>query len=410
MWRDRVWRPWLVPFIALAGTACAADWSLLEPAQSSITRERFETLVREVYAPSGALTNYLSVSNEAVEVYSSANRTGAPVFRLAFAVEVTNVPARAFRAPDELRAARGSNDPPLQGLRVGLDPGHIGGAWARMEERFFFASREDWFLQEAALNLLVARLARERLEALGATVMLTKDGLEPVTAQRPEDFRAEAEQLVGMDPRWSHLPELFQQAAREDLVRKRQELLFYRTAEIKARAARVNDELKPDLTVAIHFNAMDTGERWELTDENGLVVFVHGNYTPGELADDEHKFFLFQKLLANARDIEVAVASVFVDELRKATGLPPAYFASGGNLHPVDVDSYLYARNLAANRQYRGPVVYLEPYFMNNRVVYARIQAGDFEGEREIEGAMRRSIFREYADAIVAALLRAYGP
>jgi hypothetical protein len=41
---------------------------------------------------------------------------------------------------------------------------------------------------------------------------------------------------------------------------------------------------------------------------------------------------------------------------------------------------------------------------MNNAETYARIQAGDYAGEREVAGKMRRSIFREYADAIVDGL------
>ena len=70
-------------------------------------------------------------------------------------------------------------------------------------------------------------------------------------------------------------------------------------------------------------------------------------------------------------------------------------------------NEYLWARNLLANRIFECPVVYLEPYCMNNAETYARIQAGDYDGEREIAGKVRRSIFREYADAIVAGA-RAY--
>ena len=44
---------------------------------------------------------------------------------------------------------------------------------------------------------------------------------------------------------------------------------------------------------------------------------------------------------------------------------------------------------------------------MNNREVWERIQAGDYEGEREVAGSRRASIFREYADA-VAEGVRAY--
>jgi hypothetical protein len=41
---------------------------------------------------------------------------------------------------------------------------------------------------------------------------------------------------------------------------------------------------------------------------------------------------------------------------------------------------------------------------MNSEVVWERVQAGDYEGEQMIGGEMRRSIFREYADAVVDGL------
>ena len=75
-------------------------------------------------------------------------------------------------------------------------------------------------------------------------------------------------------------------------------------------------------------------------------------------------------------------------------------------MHPVGDDDYVYARNLAANRQFDGPVIFLEPYFMNNRDVYARIQAGDYEGVKEVNGTSYPSIFREYADAVTAGVIR----
>jgi hypothetical protein len=43
---------------------------------------------------------------------------------------------------------------------------------------------------------------------------------------------------------------------------------------------------------------------------------------------------------------------------------------------------------------------------MNNRLVYQRLQLGDYEGEREIEGKRYQSIFREYADAIAEGLAK----
>jgi hypothetical protein len=68
----------------------------------------------------------------------------------------------------------------------------------------------------------------------------------------------------------------------------------------------------------------------------------------------------------------------------------------------------VYARNLLATRLYRCPVVYCEPYVMNSKDVFARIEAGDFDGTRNVNGAERQSIFREYADSVVEGLVDYY--
>jgi hypothetical protein len=41
---------------------------------------------------------------------------------------------------------------------------------------------------------------------------------------------------------------------------------------------------------------------------------------------------------------------------------------------------------------------------MNSNEAFARIQAGDYEGTREINGLPRPSIFREYAGAVADGL------
>jgi len=78
------------------------------------------------------------------------------------------------------------------------------------------------------------------------------------------------------------------------------------------------------------------------------------------------------------------------------------------NARTVDGNPFLWARNLLANRLYDCPVIFLEPYVMNSRGDYARIQAGDYEGLREIDGKPQLSIFREYADALTEGLATHY--
>ena len=45
---------------------------------------------------------------------------------------------------------------------------------------------------------------------------------------------------------------------------------------------------------------------------------------------------------------------------------------------------------------------------MNSKDVFARIQAGDYEGTRNVNGIERKSIFREYADSVAEGLVDYY--
>lgn len=380
------------------GLTAELDWGRLEQAASRMTTDRFSELLSQVYSPDGGIIDYLEYDGATVRVYSSTAHTSAPLSVLRFGDE----DAAPYRLPV-------SDDPalPLKGWKIALDPGHIGGAWAWMEERFFYVNRSDWAVQEGAMNLYVARLLKPELEAMGAEVCLVRDQLEPVTDLRAGDFIEQAKEEVGAtgDIRFPDMPDLFRTAVTADAVRRRSEMRFYRTAEIAARADKINQEIQPHLTLCIHFNATGYGDERTLYDENGLAIFVYGNVLQGELASDEQKYFMLSKLFEQSHDAEVQVAQGMQKSWRAIAGLKPAYRAQGGNMVPVDEAFYIYTRNLAANRQFRGPVVFLEPYFMNNRTVYQRIQAGDYEGERVFGNQWLPSIFREYVAAVKAGLL-----
>ena len=392
--------------ILSAMTAPAADWSTLTNYNGTLTKMEFIQRLEGVYCPSLALYDYIAWGEDSVSVFSTTNKTAPALLALSFGTNAA--PAKTYKDFDDLRALHNPSNAPLRGLRICLDPGHIGGAWARMEERFLVVDRAEWFVQEAAMNLLVARLMKTQLEAAGATVLMTKDNFEPVTVARPDEFKEQAEREIGAYDKFSGLPDLFREAARADAVRKRQELLFYRQSEIAARSKRVNEELKPDLTLCIHFNATEYSTDNKLVDENGLMFFVHGNYMPDEVRDDGQKFFLVNKLLENAHTLELGAAESIANAMVAATGLPVIPLADGGFVSSVGTNSLVYARNLAASRQYNGPVVFLEPYYMNNKTVYRRIQLGDYEGTRDVDGQPFPSIFREYAGAVVAGVLSFY--
>jgi len=390
----------LLGCVVSGNTASAqVDWSRLDRYQQTISADTFSRLVNNIYAPDGGLIPYLRYGDGAVSIYSSSAQTGAPLFVLTFSDR--DAVARQNFVP---------TNNTLAGLRIALDPGHIGGSWARMEERFLLIDRnKDWPVQEAALNLYVSRLIRDRLAAAGAEVILVKDDFEPLSSLRPDTLLAEQKDLPPPDARFQHLPEVFIDASRRDALRKKVERDFYRADEIAARALRVNREIKPDVTLCVHFNATGWGDEKTLYEENGLTFFINGNYLAGELTDDDQKYFLLNKLLERSHETELGLSQAICDTFVKATGLPASYEGySGTTMRAAGTNYYIFARNLAASRQFDGPVIFLEPYFMNNRIVYSRIQAGDYEGEREFEGRMYPSIFREYADAVAGGVAAYY--
>jgi hypothetical protein len=108
--------------------------------------------------------------------------------------------------------------------------------------------------------------------------------------------------------------------------------------------------------------------------------------------------------------LELAAAETIAASLAAATRLPPVEYGPSSGSVRCGRNRYVYARNLAANRLINGPVVYLEPYYQNNRLVYQRIQMGDYPATRDIEGKPYPSIFREYANAVANALISFYSP
>ncbi|MEO8793623.1 MAG: hypothetical protein ABI464_14960 [Chthoniobacteraceae bacterium] len=388
----------------LSPLASAPEWARLEAFEETMTRGEFVRLLDTVYAPGGAAAGMIVVRDTDAVIFKTL--TPPEKFTLRFAKDAASAKAARhdWRAASALPPAPPGR--PLEGVRLALDPGHIGGDWARMEERFFQLGK-DQPVREGDMTLLVAKLAAPQLRALGAEVSLVRDAAVPssrftIDALRPA-ARKELQIMAVAEPRENYDGE--HDPLKRNTVQWQAERLFYRISEIRERARMVNGKIRPDLAVCIHFNAEDwrDPENPIFTGRNDLHVMVNGCYSAGELRFDDQRFEMLLRLLGRMHEGEIAAAVPMANALATATGLPPFTYLDG-NAVRAGANEYVWARNLLANRIYECPVVYLEPYCMNNEETYARIQAGDYEGEREVAGKMRRSIFREYADAIVAGL------
>ena len=134
---------------------------------------------------------------------------------------------------------------------------------------------------------------------------------------------------------------------------------------------------------------------------------MNGAYLESELAFDDERFEMLQRLLSRAFDEELKIADKVAATMAKEMQLPPYQYTTD-NVTKVGTSGYVYARNLVATRLYQCPVVYFEPYVMNSNEVFARVQAGDYEGTRLINGVERPSIYREYVDSVVNGLVEYY--
>jgi hypothetical protein len=106
------------------------DWARLEPFQGTITREDFLYLLTKVYVPGGGWEKYIQVGETEAKVET---RAGKEPFTLQFAPNRESAKAvpSYWRGKSQITVDEDVENP-LSGVRIALDPGHIGGSWAKM--------------------------------------------------------------------------------------------------------------------------------------------------------------------------------------------------------------------------------------------------------------------------------------
>jgi len=299
-------------------------WNVLEKYQETITRDEFSRLIQEVYCTHRFAPDLIEINEKAARVLM--NRGSQKFFTLRFAekdITRKSVP-RLWRPAKSLPPARPNK--PLVGVKIALDPGHLGGKWAKMEERWFQVGSSQP-VQEGDLALRVARLLAPRLRELGAKVSFVRNSNEPITAKRPDDFRELARKILIKNgvpqPRADVLDP--NDPAKEETIRWQSEILFYRYSEIRRRAALMNFKLHPDLVLCLHLNAEGWGDpnSPSLTDANHLHLLVNGSYLAEELEFDDERFEMIRRLLSRAYDEELPLADTIAAAMARETGLPP---------------------------------------------------------------------------------------
>lgn len=381
--------------------ASQPDWTELSGYAHTRTAAELRFALADIFSePGRGWEPWLKITTGAdgtamLEVIADAGAPDKRKLLIPLAQEMQRQPVpRYWRTPAQLGALK-SVSQPLAGSRIAIDPGHMGGAYAKMEARWFQIGKAAPVM-EGEMTMIVAKLLKSRLEALGAEVHLVRSRNAPVTRIRPKDIEKLATRMFvdqGVE------------SPAASAVKSLSERLFCVAAEIRARGEIVNELIKPDLVVCLHFNAEAWGNpaKPELVEANHFHVLTNGCYAPGEIAMNDQRLELLHKLFQGSAEEEIAMSTAVAKRFVAANPLP-AYQYRKPIARRVNGNPYVWARNLLANRIYQCPVIYMEPHVMNNVETFARVQAGIYEGKKEIEGKKVVNIFAEYADAVTLGL------
>ena len=261
----------------------------------------------------------------------------------------------------EYRLTFGSHEPqpvsfnrPLSQARIAIDPGHFGGPLARLEERY--VEMENVYFDEGSLTFLTALKLKKRLEEQGATVFLTRQAIGQ--GVYPENF---------FDWLKNH-PEYWKKGVALSTIFVR----HYNRLDLQARAERIN-AFKPDLTLLIHYNAIDSeleGSKWtKATKRNFNLVFIPGAFCSGELKNQEDRYHFLRLICTQDLETSYQMAEKLVQQFTEHLGVPPlkgvkrSLSSFGHNL--VSAEG-VFCRNLCLTRLIKGPLCYGETLIQNN--------------------------------------------
>ncbi len=277
---------------------------------------------------------------------------------------------------------------PLKGLRVAIDPGHMGGQYAKIEEKYIdldlpHKNNENLSFDEGTLTVTTAKLLAQKLEAMGAKVFLTKsspgEAAYPLSFQQwvEKDFAQAVENMVALrtDP-------LIQQQEREWWQERATATEIFKSTynflDLNRRAELIN-AFNPHLTVSCHYNLggiYDRDGKTPGTQTDYTLFFVPGAFKRGSMKDEAYR----NSSLKNARSRYEFVRLLVTDDIEKSIDLaqiarkhtqntlrlPMGDDCSYLNVLCLKAQSGIYHRNLTLLRLVHGPVLYAEPLCQDN--------------------------------------------
>lgn len=281
---------------------------------------------------------------------------------------------------ERLSKARGTSQP-LKGLRVALDPGHMGTKyWDQITGKYVRDNKGN-YVSEGVIALQTSLLLKKELAALGATVELTHESLAAVSNVSYENFPvqqfARNELLESSHFPWfqkllekgtgASLHQAFDNSPeRKKLFAPNSRYTYFVLREdLWARAAKIN-AFKPDIVLIVHYDTVDLPSDPQAVNPkspNQTKVFVAGSYLATDFASRKARKQFARKLLDQTQwNLSLKLSRKIITQFQSQMGLDLTQNTGEG----LRVESGIFARNLHIPRFLHAPAVaYLECLFYN---------------------------------------------
>lgn len=342
--------------------------------QGRVSKEEIENKLKYLIKAKEA-QNYFSLTEDAFIIYASLEdkQKGHEEYRL------------KLGSSDALRPLKKS----LANCKIAIDPGHFGGKYSHLEQRFIEISFQNKLIafNEGDLTFLTALYLKELLEKEGAEVLLTRPKIgEGAFSQSFSQFLK------------TH-PDLLTHKPQTQIFRG-----IYNGLDLYARAEKINT-FKPDVTVIIHYNAHDSeGEKYtSTTDKNFNLVFIPGSFGDGELKEKKARYEFLRLLVTTDFVLSKRFSKIVLKKFHEHLQVPTVTSSDGARYletASIEVEKGVYARNLALTRLVHGPLCYGESLVQNNLEEALRLSHLD----TEIQGHPCSSRLKEVAVAYFEAI------
>ncbi|MDW7690627.1 hypothetical protein R9C00_22290 [Flammeovirgaceae bacterium SG7u.111] len=319
---------------------------------------------------------------------------------------------------DTLEPEKETKDGLLSGWKIALDPGHMGGSqeMAELEGKFVKIKEPSGDIikfNEGNLNLVTVLLLREKLEELGATVMLTRS--EPGITSFGMDYDTWLADSLDLA--------IKKALATDEIDKKQARFLrktdkknvfhrFFKHYEFMERARRIN-AFAPDLTLIVHYNVDEENFLHHRDDEGNMtpsklnysMAFVPGSFMEGELEKPEARLAFLRLLLSEGLKRSVLFSNEVCQRYDAELGIPSGDERTVRYLGTSCIaagEPGVYARNLALTRLINSPMCYGEGLFQDNRREYLALSQTSLENGDPKPSKRIEEVAETYFQAILA--------